>query len=161
MSKDNGITVYLAGPLFTQAEWQWNERLADKLREGSLQVILPQKSAEPMLQGKTPFDPKLLFRGNIEGIDAADAVVAIFDGADVDSGTSWECGYAFNAGRPVIGVRTDIRAGGDDPAMSTNLMLSMGCAEFVAVPPAERDKVGRAATEILAAVKRVLRKKEV
>ncbi|HEY2414759.1 MAG TPA: nucleoside 2-deoxyribosyltransferase [Pirellulaceae bacterium] len=158
MSKEYLATIYLAGPLFTQAEWQWNERLADKLREGFLNVILPQSTAEPMLKGEKPFDPGLLFRENIDGIERADAVVAIFDGADADSGTSWECGYAFKARKPVIGVRTDIRAGGDDPAMSINLMLSAACADFVHVPLAERGKVARVAIDVIAAVKRVLRK---
>jgi len=158
MSKEKPITVYLAGPLFTQAEWQWNERLADKLREASFNVILPQSTAEPMLMGVKPFDPGLLFRENMDGIERADAVVAIFDGADADSGTSWECGFAFKARKPVIGVRTDIRAGGDDPAMSTNLMLSAACAEFVHVPLAERGKVARVAGDVVAAVKKALRK---
>jgi nucleoside 2-deoxyribosyltransferase len=26
-------TIYIAGPLFTQAEWLWNEQLAARLRE--------------------------------------------------------------------------------------------------------------------------------
>src|SRR5579864_2546635 len=106
------IRVYLAGPLFTQAEWQWNERLAQALRDRSLEVTLPQLGAEPMLTGRKPFDAASLFQTNVENIETADALVAVFDGADADSGTAWECGYAFKAGIPVIGVRTDIRAGG-------------------------------------------------
>jgi nucleoside 2-deoxyribosyltransferase len=158
MSTEKRVCVYLAGPLFTQAEWQWNERLAEKLREGPLHVILPQDRAEPMLKGTRPFDPQLLFSANIESIESADVIVAILDGADVDSGTSWECGYAFKAQRPVIGVRTDIRAGGDDPKAATNLMLSMCCAAIVSVPLAERCNVAWAASEIICAVHRVLKR---
>lgn len=158
MTTKKRVSVYLAGPLFTQAEWQWNECLAEKLRDGSLDVILPQLRAEPMLKGKQPFDPELLFRVNVESIESADVIVAIFDGADVDSGTSWECGYAFKANRPVIGLRTDIRAGGDDAKSATNLMLSIGCAAFVAVPPGERDDVSVVAAQVISAVHRVLGK---
>ena len=105
-----------------------------------------------MLKGEEPFDAEALFRANVEGIESADAVVAILDGADADSGTSWECGYAFKAQRPVIGVRTDIRAGGDDPKAGTNLMLSVGCVAIVSIPPGARDDMGLAAAKIVSAV---------
>jgi nucleoside 2-deoxyribosyltransferase len=150
------VSVYLAGPLFTQAEWQWNARLAAELREASLEVMLPQHWAEPMLKREQPFDPEALFRANIARIESSDVLVAIFDGPDVDSGTSWECGYAFKAHRPVIGVRTDIRAGGDDLSMAVNLMLSLSCAATVSVPFGLRDNVRWVATEVVAAVQRVL-----
>src|SRR5689334_20493882 len=101
------LRVYLAGPLFTQAEWLWNERFADELRARSLDVILPQQRAQPMLTGHESFDALILFKANVEAIDSAAAVVAVLDGADADSGTAWECGYAFKAGIPIIAVRTD------------------------------------------------------
>jgi nucleoside 2-deoxyribosyltransferase len=157
MATKHPISIYLAGPLFTQAEWQWNERLAQHLSERALTVILPQRRAEPMLKGVQPFDPKGLFQANIESIENADVIVAILDGADVDSGTAWECGYAFKTGRPVIGVRSDIRAGGDDPRAATNLMLSMSWSAIVLVPHGTRDDVSWVAAEIVTAVQRALR----
>ena len=156
MATRKPVTVYLAGPLFTQAEWQWNERLAQRLQEQSLEVILPQRRAEPMLKGVQSFDSKALFRVNIESIENADVVVAILDGADADSGTCWECGYAFKAGCPVIGVRTDIRAGGDDPKVAMNLMLSISCAAIICVPYGIRDDIAWVAAEITGAIPRVL-----
>jgi nucleoside 2-deoxyribosyltransferase len=157
MRDQNSISIYLAAPLFTQAEWQWNQRLARALAERSLDVILPQSRAEPMLKGAQPFDAEFLFRVNVEGIERSDVVVAIFDGPDVDSGTSWECGYAFKAHRPVIGVRTDIRAGGDDSKAATNLMLSMSCMAIISVPFGERENVDWVASEIAAALRRITR----
>lgn len=153
MDAGKALTVYLAGPLFTQAEWLWNEALAKHLCERSLNVILPQHRAEPMLKGTHPFDPKALFQVNVESIEKADVVVAILDGSDADSGTCWECGYAFKAGRPVIGVRSDIRAGGDDPKTSMNLMLAMSCAATICVPYAIRDDVDWVATKIAEAIR--------
>ena len=44
----------------------------------------------------------------MRGVDWADIVVANIDGADPDSGTCWEAGYAYNK-KPVILYRTDIR----------------------------------------------------
>jgi nucleoside 2-deoxyribosyltransferase len=149
------IRVYFAGPLFTQAEWQWNERLALALEARSLSVLLPQRTAEPMLKGIQGFDPRALFQANTDAIEQSDVVVAIFDGPDVDSGTAWECGYAFKMGRPVIGVRSDIRAGGDDAATATNLMLSMSSAELVSIPFAVRDDVDFVADRVSETVQRV------
>jgi nucleoside 2-deoxyribosyltransferase len=97
-------------------------------------VVLPQKSAEGMLKGREAFNPLGLFRLNLAGIDEAAVVLAILDEADADSGTSWECGYAFKTGCPIIGLRTDIRRAADDPNASVNLMLSQSCKRFIQVP---------------------------
>ncbi|MFZ8305224.1 nucleoside 2-deoxyribosyltransferase, partial [Staphylococcus aureus] len=67
----------------------------------------------------------------------ADAVVAILDGADPDSGTCFECGLAFALGIPIVAVRTDFRAGGDDlpgqKLSAINLMLSQSASKVVAL----------------------------
>jgi nucleoside 2-deoxyribosyltransferase len=136
-----------------QAEWQWNERLRNELRKLRLEVILPQDWAVPMLNGSVPFDPDALFTANIAGIDLADVVVAVLDQADPDSGTGWECGYAFRAGRPIVGLRTDLRAAGDDPAARTNLMLSRSCQEIIQLPLEKRDDIKWVAEKIAGAVR--------
>ncbi len=156
MQRDRPIRVYLAGPLFTQAEWQWNLRLAEALRRSSLEVILPQDGAAPMLAGQQDFDARRLFELNLKSIDSADVVVAIFDGADVDSGTAWECGYAYKAAKPVVGLRSDLRAGGDDPQAATNLMLSISCRQTVVVPLKNRTDVSAIAQCIADAVRFVI-----
>ena len=60
---------------------------------------------------------------NRQLIDAAAAVLAILDGPDVDSGTAAEIGYAAALGKPVIGLRTDIRMTGDNEAADVNLQI--------------------------------------
>lgn len=142
------LRVYFAAPLFTQAEWQWNLKLASELRKLKLEVILPQDRAEPMLTGDERFNAQTLFHANVSEIERCDVVLAVFDHADPDSGTSWECGYAYKASRPVIGLRTDLRAGGDDSDRPVNLMLSIGCREFLVVPPNKRNDVGFIAREL-------------
>ncbi len=155
-STKKSIRIYLAGPLFTQGEWQWNDRLADELKKRSIDVILPQRDAEPMLQGKEKFDPDSLFKTNLDHVDKATAVVAILDGADADSGTSWECGYAFKFGIPIVGVRTDIRGGGDDADTATNLMLAKSCVKFVKVPLEMRTDIGWVADRIVDALGQIV-----
>src|SRR4051812_46174841 len=104
-------TVYFAGPLFTQAEWQWNAAFAGSLGKLGFDVILPQERESAMQRGGAKVDAATLFAGNVADIERADVLVAVLDGADPDSGTCWEAGYAYKAGRIVIGLRTDLRAG--------------------------------------------------
>ena len=95
------MKLYLAGPLFSAAERSWNAELTAALRDAGHEVFLPQEN-EP---GK---DAPGIFSADVGGIDWADALVAIMDGSDPDSGTAWEVGYAFRK-KPIVLVRTDFR----------------------------------------------------
>jgi nucleoside 2-deoxyribosyltransferase len=159
MPSPHCIRVYVAGPLFTQAEWLWNERLAKELANQSLDVILPQRRAEPMLTGKEPFNASVLFQANVNALNSAEAVVAILDGPDADSGTAWECGYAYKSGIPIIGIRTDIRAGGDDAETGVNLMLSMCSEPLVVLPMASRSDLSWIAGKLAKAVRQAAAKR--
>jgi nucleoside 2-deoxyribosyltransferase len=103
-------TIYLAGPLFSDAERQWNVKLRDYLeRNTAYKVYLPQDKCEELDPKNKEGDRKKLFRICEKGVKAADIVVAILDGADVDSGTAWEVGYARGIGEKNIGIGTDFR----------------------------------------------------
>jgi nucleoside 2-deoxyribosyltransferase len=60
---------------------------------------------------------------NIELIDQSSGVLAFLDGADVDSGTASEIGYAAAIGRPVVGIHLDLRSTGDNRAAVVNLQI--------------------------------------
>lgn len=64
-----------------------------------------------------------LGRSNTESIQRSDAVFAILDGVDVDSGTAAEIGYAFATGKRVYGLRTDFRLAGDNAGSLVNLQV--------------------------------------
>ena len=64
-----------------------------------------------------------LAKTNAERIDKSDAVLAILDGVDVDSGTAAEIGYAFAKGKRVYGLRTDFRLAGDNIGSTVNLQV--------------------------------------
>ena len=96
------MKVYFAGPLFTTPERTWNAEVTAALRAAGHEVFLPQEH-EP---GK---DRAGIFATDVGGIDWADGLVAIMDGADPDSGTCWEVGYAFGLKKWTVLVRTDIR----------------------------------------------------
>ncbi len=125
--------LYLAGSLFTQAERRWLRELASALRRAGHEVFLPQDEAGDLQAGEG-IDPVQAFRVNRAGIDACDALIAVLDGPDADSGTAWECGYAFGSAKPFVVVRTDSR-GGEDGGL--NLMLRRSATEVVEHPAAD------------------------
>ena len=81
--------IYLAGPLFTLAEQTFNAALARFLESKGFAVWLPQEH-EPRRN-----TAQAIFRMDVAALDWADMVVACMDGPDPDSGTAWECGYAY------------------------------------------------------------------
>ncbi len=120
------MRLYLAGPLFTQAERRWLRELTAGLRAAGHTVFLPQESDAPT--SADPPDPRAIFERNREALEKCEVVLAVLDGPDADSGTAWECGYAAGLGRPVLAVRTDFRGGEDG---GVNLMLRRSAAVVV------------------------------
>jgi nucleoside 2-deoxyribosyltransferase len=100
------MKLYFAGPLFTTPERTWNAEVVAALRAAGHEIFLPQEQ-EP---GK---DSSGIFATDVGGIDWAEGVVAIMDGADPDSGTCWEVGYAYRK-KPIVLVRTDMRRNAAD-----------------------------------------------
>jgi nucleoside 2-deoxyribosyltransferase len=60
---------------------------------------------------------------NQSQIDQADAVLAILDGSDVDSGTAAEVGYAFAKKKKIFGYRSDFRLASDNEGALVNLQV--------------------------------------
>jgi nucleoside 2-deoxyribosyltransferase len=120
------MKIYMAGPLFSTAELAFNRELAGLLRNRGHEVFLPQEHE----QRKDL--PAAIFASDLRGLDWADAVVACLDGADPDSGTCWELGYAYARKKLTIVYRTDFRLfEGTDPI---NLMMSES-ADHVLIKP--------------------------
>jgi nucleoside 2-deoxyribosyltransferase/predicted secreted protein len=122
--------VYLAAPLFSAAERSYNTGIASLLRQNCFSVHLPQDAGDDTAtRGKQ--EHERLFQVNLAALADSDIVVAIIDGADADSGTSWEMGYAYARGKKVIALRTDFRQVGIDERV--NLMLEQS-AGLVSTP---------------------------
>ena len=103
--------VYIAGPLFSWGEQWFNVRLKTELERAAAQSNLDLSFHLPQeLEGDSESG---IFEQNKSRIDASQCLVAILDGADIDSGTSWEIGYAYARGKRIIGVRTDFRYSGE------------------------------------------------
>lgn len=145
----NEIKIYVAGPLFSVAERDFNSALAAALetRIPKSTVSLPQEYAKTIV-GQTGFAEDM-FDYSLRSILNSDVVVAILDGPDVDAGTCVEIGYAYAYGKPIIGVRTDLRASED---RGVNLMVSKACTEVIWLRNSSTE-LDHVLTEIIRAIK--------
>lgn len=109
--------IYLAAPLFTKAEISFNQKIYRHIVNLGYKVFLPQEECKNK-QDKEIYETCLL------GLKSSSIVLAILDGADADSGTCWECGYAVAQNIPVIAVRTDFRESGDTKGFNAMLYYS-------------------------------------
>jgi nucleoside 2-deoxyribosyltransferase len=123
------LRVYLSAPLFTHVQRHWNRRLATGLQEriAGAEVILPQDYKFGQSYNN-PKDFKRIFKACVEGVRQADVMVAVLDGADVDSGTAMEMGIAYERGIPIVGLRTDYRESQD---RGVNLAIAGACTELL------------------------------
>jgi nucleoside 2-deoxyribosyltransferase len=62
-------------------------------------------------------------RTNRDAIDRAQAVLAVLDGTDVDSGTAAEIGYAYAKSKIILGYRSDFRLSADNEGAIINLQV--------------------------------------
>ncbi|MGA2259149.1 MAG: nucleoside 2-deoxyribosyltransferase [Thermoguttaceae bacterium] len=125
------MNVYFAGPLFTLAERHFNEELSAEMRRlcPTLDIFFPQ-TCDKEFQGLPDFAQRV-YHCLLEALDRCDAVVAILDGPDTDSGTCIEIGYARAKNKPVIGVRTDFR---DGEVHGLNIMTAGICSSLIKLP---------------------------
>jgi nucleoside 2-deoxyribosyltransferase len=138
------MKLYFAGPLFTAAERTWNAEVTAALRAGGHEIFLPQEK-EPGKNGPG------IFATDVGGIDWADGLVAIMDGPDPDSGTAWEVGYAFGTKKPIVLVRTDLRAFAGN-AGDYNPMLTEAATARIDLPSASTTEIIAAILEALARI---------
>jgi hypothetical protein len=115
--------IYVAGPLFTHAEIQFNAALAKHLQSARYSVYLPQDACTGLTE------PRSLFDKCMEGLAGAAMILVILDGTDADSGSCFEVGYAYAKQLPIVGVRTDFRGSGEH--MGLNLMLTHSCDHLI------------------------------
>ena len=115
--------IYLAGPFFNETEIKNIEYVEEILTKKGLTYFSPMRHSVSGEVGSPEWAEKI-FAMDEEEILKADAVVAVYYGNYSDSGTSWECGYAYAKGIPVILVHVDEKG-------NSNLMMHVGCTSNV------------------------------
>jgi nucleoside 2-deoxyribosyltransferase len=130
--------IYLAGPLgFSEAGRHFYDGVFVPFIRGlGFDVLDPWALADAKkidAVQRMPFGPERreawralnmeIGAQNRRAIDEAQAVVAILDGTDVDSGTAAEIGYAFAQGKRIVGYRGDFRLSADNEGGIVNLQV--------------------------------------
>ncbi|PKP58022.1 MAG: nucleoside 2-deoxyribosyltransferase [Candidatus Altiarchaeales archaeon HGW-Altiarchaeales-1] len=111
---DKQLRIYIAGPLFSDAERSYNECLNNFFKEIGFETFLPQhngyKLSDLLVKDLSKRDAiNLIFEKDIEEIQKSDILVLIVDGRVPDEGACVEAGYAYSLGKECIGLKTDCR----------------------------------------------------
>ena len=112
------MKIYLASPFFNEKELE-NVRIAEKiLTERGFSLFSPRLNEVRTDENtQQSWWSKETFMNDKKFIDWADVVVMLYYGGYSDSGTAWECGYAYGTNTPVV-----VQLGED-----SNLMVHEGC----------------------------------
>ena len=113
-------SIYLAGPFFNETQIRHIEAAEQALQKKGLPFFSPMRHTVDAEEGTSEWAYGL-FALDRTALEQSDIVVALYDGNTSDSGTAWECGYAFALGKPVVLVHTDKNA-------DSNLMLHCSAA---------------------------------
>lgn len=107
------LQVYLAGPLFSEAELEFNRRVTEAI-EGYVDVFLPQRDGgrltDLVFKG---VDARMAYRSiydrDVQALREADVLLLVMDGRAIDEGAAFELGYAVALNKPCFGLQTDTR----------------------------------------------------
>lgn len=128
-----GKRVYLAAPLFSKAELDYNLEITKLLEDYGYKVFLPQRDGflAPELEGKSEEQlTKMIFEKDREEVLKSDILVMILDGRVPDEGACVELGFAYENNKRCYGLKTDPRA--TEKNLELNPMIK-GCFKKVFV----------------------------
>lgn len=114
--EDELLPAILAGGLDPLDPW------ADPLAGDELTAALTLPVSEARNEALRVVNRRL-GAANAGNIRRADAVLAVLDGVDVDSGTAAEIGFAAALDKPIVGLRLDTRRAGDNEGAVVNLQV--------------------------------------
>lgn len=113
------MKIYLASPFFNDEELKNVQKAEEILMNRGFDVFSPRlNEVRTESEVGTPAWSKETFMNDKKFIDWADAIVMLYYGGYSDSGTAWECGYAYGTNKPVVVIHL-----GDN----SNLMVHEGC----------------------------------
>lgn len=131
--------IYLAAPLFSNAEREFNKKLKTQLSP-TFDVYLPQEDGMlivDLIKRGVSFEQasQQVFSADLAAINKCDVLLIVLDGRSVDEGAAMELGYAYSLGKVCIGLSTDPRTllpNGQNPMISCCLDTVVSNAQEVA-----------------------------
>lgn len=116
--------VYLASPFFNGKELKVYKKVIDYLRNTlKYDLFVPQEHEVPNAWDMSNEDwAKVVFQMDLEALEACDTVVVLNWGLYSDTGTAWECGYAYAKGKKIYNIMLN------NETNDFSLMLYGGCS---------------------------------
>jgi nucleoside 2-deoxyribosyltransferase len=119
--KTSKPTLYLAGPLFSEAERSFNETLRDVLSE-FFNAFLPQEIGligEMMKHGIGPDESsQRIYEACMKALKKCNVLLIVLDGVMVDDGAAFELGIAQMRKVPRFGYLSDDRKKPEQPSIN-------------------------------------------
>ena len=120
------MKIYLASAWFKNNERVMYSQILNKMREQGHEVYAPIEHEIPNAWDLSNAEwGRQVFFADIQAIQDCDEVWVLNFGMYSDSGTAWECGYAYGIGKT---VRQLVYGFGEDKTYS--LMMINGCEEY-------------------------------
>lgn len=121
------MKIYLASPFFNHDEIVVYDKVITLLRDLGHEVFVPREhEIENAWDLPNNEWGAKVFKNDVEAINNCDRVVALYWGMYSDSGTAWECGYAYGIGKPV-----EVIICNSDPSNEKySLMMVNGCLYY-------------------------------
>ncbi len=131
------IRVYLGSPLgFSHEIMDYRDRIKMRLRDIGCEIFDPWEQGFGALlkeaKAKTDYCERVtafkkaarsIGKMNEQGIRGSDVILGVLDGAELDSGTVCEMGFASGLRKRCYGLRTDFRDMGDFEGLPINLQV--------------------------------------
>lgn len=120
------MKIYFANGLFSQADLMFNSYVAEKLRKNfnDLDLFLPQ---EAEINDKNCYANSVMIADlDTSKLLDSDVLIAVIDGAEIDSGVATEIGIFSTTGKPIIALYTDIRQQGRNNSKKIDALIEDG-----------------------------------
>jgi hypothetical protein len=151
------MRIYMAGPMFTAADAQFNRRLAQRLRTNGFDVYCPNESEPNNDETRAEVTARLIYELDVENVESCNVVLLQ---VSEDSGSNWEAGYMDCLARRVdpdryygvLGMATDFRLralphpdrrGADNPVAHVNQLVAGGLQLSLGIVHDEEGAIAR------------------
>jgi len=131
------IKIYIAGPLCTEGNRKFLEKINKICEELGFDTFLPHRDAGLFKELKDISD---ISKRDVEELHKCAVLIGVLDGICVGAGTAWEMGYFQALGKKVIGLKTDRKV---SESISDISAVIAGQVEIVESLEELREKLGR------------------
>lgn len=118
--------VYLANGLFSIADRNLNEVIAEKIRSLDCDIDLFCPQEQPVNDKNSFADSLDIFCADYNSLKESDIMIAVIDGVEVDSGVASEIGIASVLGIPIVALYSDVRLMGRSNPRKLNALIENG-----------------------------------